>query len=1465
MPEEFITDIVDRIRDSEKTIRKGLPTNVRIRRFGSPPPTEGQPRQPFEPFQGRTPEQATLDFRRLERQPRDSGAVFQPFQQQPRLRQARGFGVPVAPPEREPPFRGVISEPDLPFEQYQKLNKALVETANVPLFSVGGVNISAPDIVAVGLIAYMGAKGVQALVGVGKEVVDKSVQFAMNKGVDEFIRKLGRGAPPSGKLGGVYSRLPQDLQVKIAQYLQRNPGLVERATNNYQQRIGRGIPGGRAAQETSTEMMRDIVKNEQSLAKFTPGGTAVLGQTRSLADIMAGARAELRPEGIPMPPEARTEAIIRANALLETNPIPPNTLKSIGTPVGEVLVRTDAEGQTLVVAQILPREGQMTASNIVLAEGKGLAGGRAVKEVIDYLQKNNIALPPREEMSPEALRLVDKTVGVTPQPTPEPLRTVPEGVTPPVEPLATPQAQTQQVASIQEQGKTAPESVPPEDAKMAHTEMAAPDGPKPPRPPDAPVAQREPDDILGEIASKAGRGERPDQTLLRLHQAAIEGAIRRSGIKVQEGSDKLKKSGIGIIRRGQLVPRPKDIAKLDEQRNLLHNPSKVASGELKIPAGFEEMYRELRALTDWEQAARLDFDPNMATVNDYFDRGWKPPEGAFTETVQGRPLVRTPKFKKPRVNATYQEMRDAGFEPLFWNHYQQWAASRIQGTKYREQMKLVEYLKGMGEDLIKPHDGGPIPQGWRVPEVGPAFEGKPFAISDPATGEPAVMFSRRWIVRNEVANTLENIYGKRPDLGKFVIKGKTIDPLTLIDFVTFVPKRAKLFLSFFQQVDFLTRAGGSSWSMVVDSLLAGKPIKAVAALAKYPVSVVEILHANFSPAKRLSLAKQLDDTTPLVQGRPGVTLKGISEAGLSTFDPTILPADMDKIAHQIADEAGALGLGKQVVQAILDAESAMRRGLFQGTYPAALITSIKNNIAPMMVRQWGSLNDAQINAEIARQANKLYSTIPASQSVIQNRALRETLRRLFFSIGESEGLLRQATSAFKGPNAAYWRKHYIGVYLFLITVANIIHFATTGEPLPADRYSPIAKDNWGPLPFGYNRDFAAPTIPIKGRGGVELTLDLAGQMDTAFRILNPVNFITSRESVPVRATVNQISGTDFYGAPIDDVGPGGVVSRISQLMFDLLAPIGVGGIGVDLTREAVGEAAPEIEERLGVSGLALQATGINIRAETTRQLLDRFAQESGLRKADGSSVEIWADLEPYQKIEVSNNEQLQTELGLRSKAAAERQQLKAAGFATLDDIDKQRIVRGEALVTEYFDELVTPQQFRSEVTLLKREMSARKAQVDEDFQLFKDTGEMPTDPKKKALTEYYNTFDKAKRASGVIDWDKQERLENALRLHWTGSQEAYVDRNIGLTEWGPLMDDYNKAVKLLQPYWEVSTGTLQPSKRRQMRRDRPEIDVALVKWYGYKPITSAIPVQPRRLKIPTTSREPGTPVRIKRF
>ncbi len=1104
-------------------------------------------------------------------------------------------------------------------------------------------------------------------------------------------------------------------------------------------------------------------------------------------------------------------------------------------------------GDTSAIATSIQLRGQPKTpeqlAEIKAASDAQLARLKPAQDKIDALQKKLTAAEakPDFELASKIRSQIAQVHKISIAPTP-PTPTAPQpGVTPPeavVEGIP-PQVPTQAVNEIQRQGTIAPQTVSPEDSKYATNELVAPDGPKPPKPP-KPVTKQEPEDIFGDITSKIIEGERPDQAALRLHGAAIRAESRRTGIVIEKGSQKLKDLGIGAVKRGQLVPREKDIPALDQLYNALHNPSKVASGEIAVPKGYEAIYKELRALADWDTSSRLSFDPEAATLDDWFFRGWKPPEGLFADAPKGRLGIQPKALRAPRVDATYEEMRGLGFEPLFWNPYQQWGYRHKLGEVYREQIELISFLKKqMGTEFIRPDSGGALPEGWRVPRIGQAFEGQPFAATDPATGEPSVMFTRRWIVPVNVANSLENIYGRRPDIGKFVIGKRVINPLDVIDFLTFVPKRAKLFLSFFQQMDFLNRAGAGSWTGMVDSLMAGKPIQAVTQLARFPKTAWDILGANFNPASRLSLAEQLDSTKPLVADRPGITLKGVSEAGLSTIDVTIFPADMDKLVRQVAENTGIIGKSKAISSAIGDFESAMRRGLFQGVYPAAIITDIQNNIAPIIARQFPESTDAQINGMVAKLVNIKYSVIPPEQSVFQNSFLREVLRRVFFSVGESEGLLRQATGAFHGFGASFWRKHWIGVYLFLIFMAEAIHFASTGEHLPAERYSPIAKDNWGSLPFGYNTQFASPTLPFRGRGDVEVTLDLVGQMDTAFRVLDPGSFLSARTSVPVRATVNQISGTDFYGAPIDDVGPGGVTSRTAQLALDLFAPIGIGGIATEALRQVpgAGEIIPEGESRLGMLGLGVQATGVNLRAEVTRGLLDRFAKESGLLKDDGTPVQSWNELEPSQKDKVLENEELVAELASRSETSVERGLPGAAGYASLQALDQRRIVRGEALVGEFDAGIHDPNTFREEVTKLKLEMASRKAQVDEDFQLFQDTQELPEDPNKRALVEYYTIFDNAKRQSGVIDWDRVDQLENQLRAKWTPAQEAYVDRNTGLTEWGPRMQEYIDAQALLKEsgYWEIS-GADKSGKRLQLRRVLPGLDDILQKWYGYKPV-----------------------------
>lgn len=758
-------------------------------------------------------------------------------------------------------------------------------------------------------------------------------------------------------------------------------------------------------------------------------------------------------------------------------------------------------------------------------------------------------------------------------------------------------------------------------AKNAQIDSAIPDGSKSPPVTDEvtvpPAGSSHMPSVENRLLRKSiaaqQSDERLDQTILGLHEAAIAEAIQEADGVVVRGNQLLQSANIGVRRGNTIAAREEDIPILDHLYNALHNPSKVASGEIKLANRVKELFENLRQEMDFESALRIDFEPNMATRDDYFYRGWKPPKGMF-ESRRGR-LVTKPGFKKPRNGATYQEMRELGFEPLFWNPYEQLRVAKLQGIRFREQTELVEALKTLGDDMIKPHQTGPLEVGWRVPEVGPAFEGKPIAFRNKATGELQQATVGRWQVRTEMANPLENMYGKKPKGLEVSVGGRDFNLIKYIDWLTFMPKRAKLFGSFFQQSDFLTRSGIGSWHGMVNAMRKGHPFEAVSHLAHYPMTVKDILHANFSPGKRLSLMEQLKSTKPIVEGRPGINLQEISRSGLGLTDVTIFDGAVDDIVRDVATEVGWVKKGKAIPRALIALEGSMRRGLFDGVYRAAIINDIRHNIAPVMARTYPNDTDAQIARRIAIAANKRFSTIPASQSVIQDRTIRETGKRLFFSINESEGLLRQAAGLIPGKsyiglegsiNKAFWLENWLGTWLFMITTAEIIHFASTGKYLPFDRFSPIASTEYGPSPIGYNRDFASPDLPFRGTGDNKIQLDIAGQMDTAFRVLDPEGFVEGRFSVPIRAGINQKTGENFYGNDITTLGPGGVASRTAQLAQDLGAPIGFGQSSMELLRPNLPEGlVAETESRIGLVGQLIQATGQNVRSELLDDQLKR--------------------------------------------------------------------------------------------------------------------------------------------------------------------------------------------------------------------------------------------------------------------
>ena len=928
-----------------------------------------------------------------------------------------------------------------------------------------------------------------------------------------------------------------------------------------------------------------------------------------------------------------------------------------------------------------------------------------------------------------------------------------------------------------------------------HIAKADPSG-TPPRKPPPVVGGAGPDDAqFDELRRVALKGEAPEETLIRRHQGAIDTAKRIAANEVRDNNQELVRIGLGRNFRGSVVAREKGA--FNELNSLLHNPSKVASGELTIPDNLKDIYRKLRAQTDWEQAARIDFDPEMALVDDYFFRGWQPPEGMFTGEARGS-LGRNPSFKLPRVDATYDEMIEAGFKPLFENPAEQARYSQVMGIRYREQMKLIDTIKE--SELGLPVVGGPVPKGWRVPRVGPAFEGKPYADG------ARTAFTRRWAVPDSLATRLENAYGVTPDFGRGTIFGKTVEFKKAIDAVTFMPKRAKLIGSVFQHVDFLSRSHFGAWTGFVDAMRRGQPIVAASRLAKWPQSAVDIIRSTFSPNFRARLSKLAVDDTPLWEGR-NISNRTISEAGLSLRDETILP-ELDTVIRDVLAEPKIVRLGKAPIRALGDLERWWRQGLFDGVYPAAILTDIKNNIGPMILRQHPEATDAQLAGMIAKQANITYSTVPASISVIQNQTARFALTRLFFSLGENEGLLRLFTGAIRGENAAYFRTRWVGIYLGLITLASAIHFASTGKPLPLDRFTPISKNKWGPLPVGYNTNFAAPTLPIRGRGDTEITLDLVGQMDTAFRLLDPKSFLSARTSVPVRAFENQRTGKDFFGAPIDTVGPGGIFSRSAQLAQDLFAPIGPGQAGLEALRSNIEETEGLIqpgEDRLGTTGIGIQASGVNLRAEQTPALLDRIRGEV---LAEMGITESYADIKANNlpladQIDAAVEERIGGELELRRETSELRGQQtpQSAGFQALEATRERQQVEQLADDTELNANRWTGDVWREKFANRQRAFFTSREQIKEDFQITFDERKSPSKSVNEAIDAYFDVdIDRHTLTDGTIDWDA-----------------FFAARDAALT---PLSSSDKRAVKAWLRKYDTPTPTVKEFRRAQDVVDR---------------------------------------------
>lgn len=143
------------------------------------------------------------------------------------------------------------------------------------------------------------------------------------------------------------------------------------------------------------------VTHQESLVNRVNKAVAELNEAEAE---VAGAPAV---DGIPMPSDVQKQFLAEAQAELDKAPenVVPGSLQVFSRPWGDMFVVTNRKGEILVMGTLALREGKQTIEALVANSEKGMAAARAVPKVLAYIEENNIAFPPKTEMSPDALKV----------------------------------------------------------------------------------------------------------------------------------------------------------------------------------------------------------------------------------------------------------------------------------------------------------------------------------------------------------------------------------------------------------------------------------------------------------------------------------------------------------------------------------------------------------------------------------------------------------------------------------------------------------------------------------------------------------------------------------------------------------------------------------------------------------------------------------------------------------------------------------------------------------------------------------------------------------------------------------------------------------------------------------------------------------------------------------------------------
>ncbi len=272
----------------------------------------------------------------------------------------------------------------------------------------------------------------------------------------------------------------------------------------------------------------------------------------------------------------------------------------------------------------------------------------------------------------------------------------------------------------------------------------------------------------------------------------------------------------------------------------MHNPN-IRRDDIIPPEGWEDIHSSLMEVAKKEESEYMAFfqkydmaeEYNMFDSNpNYFPQMWNAPSEYTYKNGKWDLIEGAKGHLKERNLMSWDAKIEAGWSPRTWNPFEMMAMRRIRGIEHREGLLLQRKLKSQGvAHSVNPDPGNLSKLDYRVPKVGPAFEG--FLMRSSKTNELALLGET--YVPGRVADVLENMLGVTNE-AKLTIGSKRFDVLDMLASFASKVKQTLLLATGFQDFDMLFRAmygvTGRATMKPIQFLVGGHQLKLAELLLK---------------------------------------------------------------------------------------------------------------------------------------------------------------------------------------------------------------------------------------------------------------------------------------------------------------------------------------------------------------------------------------------------------------------------------------------------------------------------------------------------------------------------------------------------------------------------------------------------------------------------------------------------------